>query len=403
MQIMFADSLLIPEIELENRIGKFQSLLKNNDLDGALIVQSADVVYFCGTYQNIHLYIPVEGTPIIMVRKNFDRITSDSKLKANIVPLRKMGDILTIIKQHDLPSPERLGLEMDVLPVSNFQRYQGIFKTSEFIDCSLLIRQLRAVKTHFEILRIKETSMMMDNIFNSLPSILRTGISEFDLVGEIENVARREGHQGWIRIRGFNAEFYFGQLLSGTNSAVTSFFDGPINGVGMYPEFPFGSGSKIVERDEPILFDYVGAKSGYMADMTRTYVIGKITNNKYLKSYEAAFEIQQSIIQKAKPGILSREIYELSLDIAKKYGLQDNFMGAPPVSFVGHGIGLELNELPVLAKGVGAPLEKGMVFAVEPKFTFPHEAGIGLENTFVMNETGVEKLSNYPDHEIIKI
>ncbi|SFQ95507.1 M24 family metallopeptidase [Desulfoscipio geothermicus] len=399
----FNDNLLTPKAELQKRIEKLQLELRQYDLDGALIIQSTDLVYFTGTYQNAHLYIPVEGRPIIMVRRNIDRMKTDSKLDVPIIPFKSMSEIIHFIKQHNLPLPKRLGLEMDVLPVSSFLRYQKIFLDTEFFDCTHIIRKLRAIKSSFEISRIKETSKMMDKIFRSLFEIIRPGLSEFDLVGEIESVARREGHQGLIRVRGFNAEFYFGQLLTGVNSAITSYFDGPINGVGLYPEVPFGPGGKIIQRNEPILFDYVGAKSGYITDMTRTFVIGSI-DSKLDKSYQVAKEIQQAIIQEAKPGLPAKMLYDLAYKIAKKYNLIDHFMGAPyPVSFIGHGIGLELNELPVLAKGIEEPLQEGMVFAIEPKFVFPGIAGVGLENTFILNKSGLEKLSSFPDDKIINI
>lgn len=405
MQIVenFKDSLLTPCAELKKRINSFQIELQNNGLDGALILQSADMVYFTGTYQNANIYIPVEGKPLIMVRRTINRMKTDTTLDVPIVPMKSFSELTNIIKQHSLQLPKRLGVEMDVLPASLFLRYQKIFSDTVFIDCAPIIRKLRAIKSSFEISRIKETSKMMDKIFTKVLDILKPGLSEIALVGEIERIARHEEHQGLVRVRGFNMEFYFGQLLSGANSAITSYFDGPINGVGLYPEVPFGPGGRIIQRNEPILFDYVGAKHGYIADMTRTFVIGSL-ENKLEKSYKVAQEIQEAIIQQAKPGLQARVLYELAFSIAKKHNLTNHFMGAPhPVSFIGHGVGLELNELPIIAKGIEEPLQEGMVFAIEPKFVFPGIAGIGLENTFILNNTGLEKLSSFPDYEVITV
>jgi Xaa-Pro aminopeptidase len=399
----FNDNLLTPREELEKRIAKFQLNMQQEGSDGALIIQSSDMIYFCGTCQNAHLYIPAEGTPVIMIRRNIDRFKTDSKLEAPIVPIEKLSDLTHLIKQHDLPLPKRLGLELDVIPAALFLRYQKIFSGSQFFDCSPLIRRMRSVKSEYEIARVKESSKMLDNIFKTLDQILRPGLSEFELAGEIEGVSRREGHQGMVRVRGFNGEFYFGQLVSGANSALSSYQDGAINGIGVYPEYPCGPGSKIIQRNEPVLFDYAGARNGYVTDMTRTFVIGK-TGSKFNRAYQVAREIQQLIIQKAKPGVPSGALYDLALNVARKYSLADYFLGSPyPVSFIGHGIGLELNELPVLAKGVDEPLEEGMVIAVEPKFAFPGEGGVGVENTFILTKEGLEKLSSFPDERIIEI
>lgn len=403
MKNIFDNQLLTPLAELEKRIKYFQSQLRKEKLDGALIIQSSDLVYFCGTHQNAHLYIPAEGTPIVMVRKDLDRMKTDSKLNVPMVPIKKMSELVSFIKEFNLPVPRRLGLEMDVIPAAYFIRYQNIFANSKFFDCTPIIRRQRQVKSAYELLKLKETAKMMDRIFDIFSATVRPGIREFELTAEIEAAARREGHQGMIRIRGFNIDFSFGQLLSGPNSAMTSYFDGSINGVGLYPEFPLGPGNKTITRNEPILFDFAGAKSGYTVDMTRTFVIGK-TAEKFNKAYQITWEIQQLIIQETKPGILSKELYELSINIAKKYNLEEYFLGSPhPVNFVGHGIGLELDELPILAKGVEEPLEEGMVFALEPKFVFPGEGGVGVENTFILNKAGLEKLSSFPDDHIIEI
>ncbi|SFH14537.1 Xaa-Pro aminopeptidase [Desulfotomaculum arcticum] len=400
----YKETYLTPKTELIKRIKDFQSMMQTEDLDGALISQSADIVYFCGTYQDLHLYIPAAGKPVIMIRRNIDRFRTDSKLDDYpVIKLRKFSEIIRNIKEHDLPVPKRLGLELDVIPASVYLKYKQLFAGADLIDCSSLIRRQRAIKSDYEIARTKETAKMMDNIFNALPSIIKPGKSEFELAGDIEKIARREGHQGLIKTRGFNAEFYFGQLLSGPNSAMSSYFDGPINGIGLYPEFPFGPGEKIIEREEPVLFDYVGAKHGYIVDITRTFAIGEAPDM-IDNAYKVAEEIQQVILAKALPCMPAGHLYDLAFEQAQKHGLTDYFMGAPyPVSFVGHGVGLELNELPVLAKGVNTPLEAGMIMAIEPKFVFPGIGGVGLENTFVMSNTGLKKLCSFPDQTIIRL
>ncbi|MFZ5633954.1 MAG: M24 family metallopeptidase [Bacillota bacterium] len=94
------------------------------------------------------------------------------------------------------------------------------------------------------------------------------------------------------------------------------------------------------------------------------------------------------------------ELYEAAARVAGKHGLKDHFTGYPePVAFIGHGIGIELDELPALARGFDKPLEKNMVFALEPKFVFP-EGAVGIENTFLVTEKGLDSLMVFDDNII---
>ncbi len=90
----------------------------------------------------------------------------------------------------------------------------------------------------------------------------------------------------------------------------------------------------------------------------------------------------------AKPGVPCSHLYHLSSQVVKKRGLEDHFIGTKKnqASFVGHGIGLEIDEFPLLAKGFSQPLEIGMVFAFEPKFIFPDVGVVALEDDYVVTE-----------------
>ena len=108
----------------------------------------------------------------------------------------------------------------------------------------------------------------------------------------------------------------------------------------------------------------------------------------------STIEIQDTIVAKARPGAVCGDLYDLAVDIARRNGFADYFMGVgQKAKFVGHGIGLEINESPVLAPRVAQTLEPGMVFALEPKIVLPGIGPLGVENSWAVTATGLEKLT----------
>ncbi len=393
--------LFTPKSELDNRIKALQTRLAQKDIAGALIVQNIDLFYFSGTAQNAHLYVPVEGEPLLLVRKSFPRAKEESAL-ANIVPLTSLKKLPQLLTDAGYSVPATLGLEFDLLPVANYMLYQQIFNEAKLMDISSIIRQVRQSKSTYEIDLLRNSGRKMTKIYNKIPSLIKEGMSDIELAGQIEGLARSAGHMGYVHMRAFNQAPYFGHLMSGAACAVPSAFDGPTGGPGLTPVHPEGAGTKPISKGEPILVDYVGLWEGYITDRTRLFSLGPLPS-KLMDAFAIALEIQNETVARMKPGANGSDLHELSLEIAAKAGLGEHFMGygADQARFLGHGIGLELDELPVLAKGINTILEPGMVIAVEPKFTFPDAGVVGIENTFVITDRGVEKLTDSPDDLVI--
>lgn len=384
-----------PLSELENRAARFQELLRGKDLDGAIIIQNADLFYFAGTIQRSHLFIPAEGEPALMVRKNYDRAVLESKLK-NIYSLASIRGLLGELEFHGGNKLKRVGLELDVLPANLYFYYRKLLEPVEIVDISDMVRQVRAVKSPYEIGVIKEAAKLNHSMFSHVKEFLHEGITEVELAGKLESVYRAGGHQCFTRTRIFNFESAYGHLMSGWNLAVPSFLDSPLGGSGLNPSFPQGAGFKVIGRDEPVMVDYVGVLDGYMVDQARVFCIGQLPP-KMTMAYELSVEIQDFVKNIAKPGVLCSELYESAVRIASQHGLKECFMGFPePVAFIGHGLGIELDELPVIARGFNMPLKEGMVFAMEPKFVFP-EGAVGIENTFVVTPEGLENLTVFDE------
>lgn len=395
-----SNSRIVSQVEINQRITALQEQMANNGIDGALIMQSADLVYFTGMFQNCFLYIPSEGDSLLMVRRSMETTRVLTPL-GKVVPIKSIKQVPAVIHENGYDPVKNLGIEMDVIPASMYLNLQRLFPGVKLVDCSRLIKRLRAVKSCFELELIQETSDMMDKVFASIPDFLQPGVTEIELAGQLEASLRKEGHQGLVRVRGFNQDFHYGCLLSGPNGGIPSFFDGPLGGPGLYSAFPFGTGNRVIQENDTVLVDYVGAKHGYLVDMTRLYVMGELSD-KLFRAHEVALKIQQAVVESARPGALGSEIYKQAYDIACEYELQEYFMGCKDqVSFIAHGVGLELNELPVIARGVKMILEEGMVIALEPKFVFPSEGAVGIENTFVVTSQGLKRFSNYPDEPVL--
>lgn len=386
-----------PYTELEQRTLKLQDFMKKQNLDGALIVQNADLFYFAGTAQSAHLFIPAEGKPVLMVKKSFDRGKIESALE-NVIALNNLKELPAILKSFGYGSLKRIGLELDVLPANSYLRYRKLLGPAELQDVSANIRSVRAVKSVYELEMLRDAARLNQSLFSSVREYLREGISEVEFSGKLEAVFRREGHQGLVRTRAFNMELYYGHLMSGWSLGMPGASPGPTAGSGLNPSYPQGAGAKIIGRDEPVMVDYVGVIDGYMVDQARIFCIGSLPQ-KMVDAYKVSLEIQEMIRERARPGAICGELYDQAVRMAGESGFAEHFMGYPePVPFVGHGVGIELDELPLIARGVKSPLEEGMVFALEPKFVFP-EGAVGIENTFAVTGSGLETLTVF-DEEI---
>ena len=276
--------------------------------------------------------------------------------------------------------------------------YQKIFSDARLMDAAPLIRLVRSVKSAYEIELITRAAELADQVAATLVEYLEPGITEVKLAGLIEARARELGHQGFVRMRLWGSEMFYGHLMAGPSAAVPSYLASPTGGRGTSPAFAQGAGQRPIRRNEPILLDYVFAYHGYLADHTRIFAIGDLPDE-LKKAHESMLSIQEEIKRAARPGVPSGEIYAQAAARAAEKGLADCFMGAGDqrVRFIGHGIGLELDEYPFLAKGQQLELEAGMVVALEPKVVMPGKGVVGIENTHVVEADGLRQLTVFED------
>ncbi len=390
---------LTPPEEIQKRIERLQTYLRSEKVESCLILQNVDLFYFSGTIQRSYLFIPCEGDPLFMVQKDFDRARKESPLK-NIIPIERPKAISSILKKEG--GLKRIGLECDVLPVSQLRQLEKMFPHSEFVDISKAVKLVRMIKSPYEIDHLRRSSKILDEVFGYAREVLKPGMTEIEAESHLIELGRLRGHQGLTRMRAWNQDMVNACVLSGNSGSVLTHLDVSVIGPGISPAFPQGSSFNPIGRDVPIQIDFSIAYNGYITDGARTYVIGHLPR-KLEEAYGAALEIRDEMEKTAKPGVPCSQLYHLSSQIVKRRGLEDHFIGTRKnqAPFVGHGVGLEIDELPLLAKGFPQPLEVGMVFAFEPKFIFPEIGAVALEDDYVVAENGVEKLTDADDKIIV--
>ncbi|UHA74745.1 M24 family metallopeptidase [Paenibacillus sp. 481] len=405
----------------QDRIGRLQTLLRTKGLDGFLLTHNVDLYYLTGSMQTGYAFIPCEGEPIFFVKRSITRAQQEAVIRVEpLGSFRQFADTLAyhypdMQQREQCAQPEHLdqpcqseessqpeqpviASEYDVLPVQQWERLRKVLPHVRWTDGSTLLRELRMVKSPSEIERIRTAAAAAKLAVEEAVRHIRVGMTELAFIAHIEHTLRLQGHIGMMRMRGYNQEIITGMVAAGAAAAEPTYFDGPAGGRGLTPASPQGASCHTIAANEPILVDIGCCIDGYVIDQTRTLVIGQLDED-LQRAYDVASSILRATEAALKPGTSCESLYEHALNMAAEAGLSAHFMGygADQVKFLGHGIGMEIDEWPVLARGFTQTLQPGMVIAVEPKFTFPGRGVVGIEDTYVITDDGCEKLTMAPD------
>jgi Xaa-Pro dipeptidase len=400
--MMYAEGWQIPASELTRRYLALQAKMAQQEIDLAILVQNADLFYFTGSVQQGMLLIPCSGEPVYCVRRDLERARYESTLSI-IVEAPSPRQLADFVCQRFGELPKQPGLELDVLPVSFYQRLMRAFPDCDGIDITPLIRQVRMIKSPFELARMRGAADQLAVIYEEAKQVICEGMSDLELSAHLEKTARLAGHQGITRMRAFNGEFYCGHAFSGAAGARPTFSDTPLGGVGLTPAVGQGAGHKTIAAHEPIIIDFIGAYQGYLCDQTRTMCLGGLSDD-LSRGYDDMLEILWYMEQIAKPGVPWGKIYRQCHEMARTLGHEQAFMGleGSQVGFIGHGIGTEIDEYPFIARGFDQDvLEENMTFAFEPKLVYPGIGAVGVENTYVVTADGVEALTRCPEALVV--
>ncbi len=361
-----------------------------------LIIQRTDLFYFSGTAQNGVLFLPLDGAPLLFIKKYLPRAQSETPLE-KIIGIESITEVPDLIRQRHGPLPDRVGLELDVMPVNDFNYYNHLFKFRHTVDASAAILKVRMLKSDWEITQMAHTAECSRRTFEHMRRIIRPGLSEMEFAGMYEAFARIQGHGAQLKVRNYQTLGYPWHVLSGNSGGMVGLLDSPASGQGTSAAFPCGAGSKKLVKGEPVMVDMGFVCNGYHMDETRMFAIGPLPD-KAAQACQAAIAIHNAVISQCRPGISAAALFEYAVAFASGLGYAEQFLGPPghKVRFIGHGIGLELIEPPLIAKGKPDVLQPGMTLALEPKMVFEGEFAAGVESVIHITSTGARLLSKIP-------
>ncbi|MDL2329328.1 Xaa-Pro peptidase family protein [Desulfosarcina sp. OttesenSCG-928-A07] len=394
-------SFYVPADEIHHRTQGLQKKMQASGMGGVLIVQPVDLFYFSGTAQSGFLYIPAAGEPLLMIKKDIGRAKRESGL-GQVVQISSIKELPDMMRQHTGPLPDVMGFELDVMPVAYFTKLRRLLGVENPVDASPLIFELRMIKSPWEIQQMDRTADLSRRTFEYMATAIRPGLTEMEFAGMAEAFSRKHGNSAMLRIRDFLAEGYAWHFLSGKSGGMIGALDSPASGEGTSAAFPCGAGNKRLEAGEPIMIDFASVMNGYHMDETRMFFVGE-PPEKAMAACEAALSIQDAVLAEVRPGVTVGRLFDVSVAKAESLGYAEVYLGPPgnKVTFIGHGIGLELVEPPIIAKGRDIPLAVGMTLALEPKMVFEGEFSAGVEDVVQVTETGFRRITRIPERILV--
>ncbi len=378
----------VPRAELERRLAALRARLDHDSPEWRLLAVFGKInqFYLTGTMQDAVLLVPRDGAAVYWVRRSLERALNESEF----------GDIRQMTSFRDAaaamgPLPDTVHLETERVPLAVYERFNKHFGFTRVASADFSLSATRAVKSAYELERMEESGRIHQRILEErVPELLREGISEAEFAGDLYGAMIREGHHGLARFGMYETEVLLGHICFGESSIYPTSFDGPGGNYGMSPAVPLLGSRKRLLRPADLVFVDIGCGvDGYHTDKTLTYIYRGHLPEEAVRIHRRCLEIEAATAALLKPGAVPSQIYA-EITSALEPEFLDGFMGfgTRQARFLGHGIGLHIDEWPVLAKGFDEPLQENMVLAIEPKKGIAGIGMVGTENTFLVTPDG---------------
>lgn len=398
-----------PKQEYVNRWQRCRTLLQTYapESEGIFVFSRLNIYYFSGSFVNGILWLPIEGNPILLCKRGIERAKIESPI-TDIFSYNSYRDIEKIFATLEKALPQTPAVEMNGLSWTLSKSLEKYLPVQKFIPGDKCISMTRAKKSPWELEILRSAGAKHDTCLTKLlPPLLHEGMSELDIAHVISDIFFSEGHQGIIRFENYGEEAFLGHIAIGDSANYPSVFNGPVGLRGVHPATPYmGSETIIWSPGKPLIIDNGFTLAGYMTDKTMVYWLGAPESiPAHIQSaHNFCLDLQQEIAAQLKPGAVPSNIWQQCLGRVKDTEWSQGFMalGGNKVHFAGHGIGLAVDEYPVIADGFDLPLEEGMILAVEPKIGLPAVGMVGIENTFEVTHQGGKCLTG-EDYRIICI
>ena len=381
--------------EITERVKQVQQYIVDQKFDACIITSPVNMYYLNGFIFNGYLYITPDREPLLFVKRP---VTIEGD---NVEYIRKPEQLAELLEARNIALPKNILLESDLMPYNGVVRFQKALQRPEMKSISGFMREIRSVKSDAELAQIRDTALIHVEVYNQIPSLYRPGMTDLEFQIEIEYLMRKEGSIGSFRTFGENMDIFMGNVLAGDNAQKGSPFDFAMGGKGVDPLLPIGAANKTLEQGTTIMVDMAGNFSHYLSDLTRTYSVGAAPEEA-LRAHQLSIDIHKDIVGFAKAGVACSDIYNRAMEMVVENKMEAYFMGTTQQArFVGHGMGLEINEPPVFAARTREVLKKNMAVALEPKFVLPGIGAVGIENTYFVTETGLENVTICEENIIV--
>lgn len=385
----------LPLAETTLRHARYRALLAQHtpNASGLLLFSRVSIYHACGSLANGVLWLPVHGEPVLLVRKGIERVSLESPL-ANIVPFKSYADIAPLCAAAGSPLGDVVAAEMNGLSWSLSSLLISKMPHTRFVPGDATVARARAVKTPWERNKLRLAGARHHHcLYDLLPQRLAPGMTEREIAHAAWEVFFAHGHGGVLRMNAPGEECFLGHVCAGENGNYPSHFNGPLGVKGEHPASPFmGYAGSVWRASSPLALDIGFQLEGYHTDKTQLYWSGPATSipAHVQHAHDLCTAVQNEAAAALKPGALPSQLYRQALHRVQAAGMEEGFMGigANKVPFLGHGIGLAIDEYPALAQRFDEPLEEGMVIALEPKMGIAGLGMVGVENTYEVTPEG---------------
>ena len=383
---------------MKNRISLLQRRLAADGIDAALLIYSRDVLYYTGTAQPSCLLV-TPGDYTLYVRSGLDFALQDVFIgREKLLEERRLEKILAGALSRLAGKPGKIGSELDILTAEQFEALRKACPGVDFVNISPATLEQRKVKEPGEIERLRRACDAVHAGHEAIMATLREGVTELELAAAVENAHRLAGHEGIFFIRLPDFFMSRGPIGSGPNLSRISGVVYTITGVGMSPAVPAGPSRRAILRGETVVVDIPTLVDGYHADQTRTYCIGK-ADKAIHELYGDLLAVADHLVDTIRPGMTGRDVYRMARQKADDLGRTREFMsfgGGKASRILGHGIGLELNEPPILSEHDTSSIPEGCVVALDMHMMTEGGGVVKLEDMVLVGSKGNEILTRTP-------
>lgn len=392
--------------DIINKTLKIKKALTDVGASGILLRSIPSHLYLTGSVFQGFTYISASGDesalPIFFIERATNALSGydDDRVfetyKPELIPGLLHDNFGYHIDEHTV-------LELGYLPVTEYQRLTKLSTSGKVsdIDGANLMRNIRSIKTSEELSEIRKLATRHMEIYRVAPDLFVPGMTDLQWQHRLEYQMRRRGSIGLFRAFGVRMEIFMGNVSAGNNAGVPAPYDFALGGAGS-AALPLGASGTSLLPGTAVMLDLAGNYGVYTTDISRTYSVGELPQRVH-EAHQLSISLHKWFEESIKPGVEISTVYPYCIKQVEEAALQEYFMGTDfQARFVGHGLGIEINEPPVLTARWKGTFQAGMVIAFEPKFVFPGIGAVGIENTYIITESGVENITPLPT-EIIPL